>query len=253
MTTDLRTYTLTKGIAQESIELIKFEHQAMDYAYTILIFPESPGSFSELGYFAYDEVLRKKIITTKNYVHCNTQSYVNSLIDYIHEQKSIIARTIPFANKRLKKADSTRLQEECKYIIQDIETSYDRVLEERGELYTPISNASKNNISSLFLLYETIRIFPMLSYRELRQMYKIVLENFSVNYSENIYKLNISLLCVALVIERRKENNITYFNIIKKTDFIKYSYSEEELQEITYLNIAWINIARRKNALETVQ
>ena len=53
-----------KGASSKKIKLANLELMAIKHSYSVLIFPESPGSFAELGFFSADESTREKILLT---------------------------------------------------------------------------------------------------------------------------------------------------------------------------------------------
>ena len=69
---DLREYAFKeKGAKLEKIKLAELEYMAIKNAFSVLIFPESPGSFAELGYFSAREDTRKKIIVSNQLKYYN--------------------------------------------------------------------------------------------------------------------------------------------------------------------------------------
>lgn len=103
----------------EFINLADFEELIAEIFDSILIFPESPGSFAELGYFSKVESLQKKCLVV-NEIQFQMDSFINlgpiSLIDsksdyrptvYIDKKtpdfKQVVKRLLRFHEKRIQR------------------------------------------------------------------------------------------------------------------------------------------------------
>jgi len=60
------------------LNIAEFEQLLASIADCILIFPESPGSFSELGYFAANAEIRSRCIVANNLVYQAEESFINN-------------------------------------------------------------------------------------------------------------------------------------------------------------------------------
>lgn len=63
--------------SSKKIDLLSLEGLLADSVDAIVIIPESPGSFAELGAFANDEKLRKKLICVVDKKHQKDKSFIN--------------------------------------------------------------------------------------------------------------------------------------------------------------------------------
>ena len=96
LTQDLKENVLKPGVQQELIKLIELEYKVINLSYCVLIFPESPGSFAELGFFSKEIKTKQKIFALKDYTYVDDDSYVNRLIDYIHQDRDISSNVLKF-------------------------------------------------------------------------------------------------------------------------------------------------------------
>ncbi len=194
---DLRTHAFTKkGASLEKIKLAELEYKAIKNAFSVLIFPESPGSYAELGYFSAREDTRKKIIVSNKLKYYRKQTYVNSVVDFIHEDKEI------------KQVLYTEQENEIHFenYITDLLSSYTNYNE---EVFKSIKSIKNNHMYSLGVLYELIKLFPNLIYTELLFLVKHAFIELSIDIDEieDYLKSMVSLLVICNLIERKILSN----------------------------------------------
>lgn len=194
---DLRTHAFTKrGAGLEKIKLAELEYKAIKNAFSVLIFPESPGSYAELGYFSAREDTRRKIIVSNKLKYYRKQTYVNSVVDFIHEDKEI------------KQLLYTKEENESHFetYITDLLDSYKNYHE---EVFKNIKKIKNNHMYSLGVLYELIRLFPNLIYTELLFLVKHAFKELVIEIDEieDYLKSMISLLVICNLVERKILSN----------------------------------------------
>ena len=76
------------------LNIAEFEDFLASIADCILIFPESPGSFSELGYFAANSEIRSKCIVANDLVYQAEESFINNGPIRLFDLDSVFQPTI---------------------------------------------------------------------------------------------------------------------------------------------------------------
>ncbi len=183
---DLREYAFKeKGAKLEKIKLAELEYMAIKNAFSVLIFPESPGSFAELGYFSAREDTRKKIIVSNQLKYYNKQTYVNSVIDFIHEDKEI--KPIIYTD--------TENELHFENYINNLLKSY---TDYHNEIYKELKKTDEH-MFPIAVLYELIKLFPFLIFSELLSLIKYAFEELSIKIEkiEDYLKSMISLLVIS--------------------------------------------------------
>ncbi len=218
--TDLRTYAFkSRGAGSEKIKLAELEYIAIKNAFSVLIFPESPGSYAELGYFSAKEDTRKKIIVSNKLKYHHKRTYVNSVIDFIHEKKEM---------KPVIYTDEENQQYFSNY-IQDLLENY---IDYKEEVFIKLENKKSNNMYILGIVYELIKLFPSLIYSELLFLVKHSFDKLSIEIKEvdNYLKAMISLLVISNLIKRvQLSNGAKVFQIVNdKYSCFKFKNTEEE-------------------------
>lgn len=226
LTIDLKENVLQKGIKQELIKLIDLEYKVINLSYCVVIFPESPGSFAELGFFSKELHTKQKIFALKDYEYADDDSYVNRLIDYIHMDRNVYSSTLRFTNNGEKKKKFKKELKLKKFpkMLKKIETPYNAIK-------IPLTKTSyllkrkDSQILPLALIHELILIYPYLSYSELKVVYQqclnVSFKKISFNKDEMNYIL--SLLVVSKYIKREPIDNSYYFINLIPTSFFEFN------------------------------
>lgn len=221
--TDLRRNAFKlKGVQSEKIHLAELESIAIKNAFSVLIFPESPGSFAELGFFSADKETRQKIVVSNNLNFNSEESYVNSLIELIHENRQI--KPVLFVEEN---ADSYF----TKYI-----TSLTKDYEDyENEVYIEFKAMPSSHMYQLSIIYEMIKLFPYLTYNELSYLIKYAFNylNLEILDLDDYLKAMISLLVISNLIERIRKNEKQVFVVLDESfSCFKFQFDEDKHTEI---------------------
>lgn len=90
------------------IDLGKFERLIADVADCVLIFPESPGSFAEIGFFSNSRSVRDKLLVI-NHIDHQTDSFINLGPIHAIDRASFLRPTVIIGS--LQSADFSLLEE----------------------------------------------------------------------------------------------------------------------------------------------
>ncbi len=191
-----------------------------------MIFPESPGSFAELGFFSKDIKTKQKIFALKDYEFVDDDSYVNRLIDYIHKDRNISSNVLKF--KKTNQDKKKRFQKELiskKFpnIVSKIEEPYDQT--KISLLKAPhLLKKDDIHILPLALIHELILVYPYLTHNELKTIYKHCLSvNFKkISFDKDEMNYILSLLVVSEYIERKSIDNSYCFVNLKPISFFEF-------------------------------
>ena len=212
-----------KGISAKKIDLADLELSAIENAYSILIFPESPGSFAELGYFSAIERIREKIIVSNSVSFYNEKSYVNSLIELIHSYDREANQIV------LRNGDCS---DDFKKYLSQLNMRY---IDYENEIYIN-KDIKKHYMYPIAIIYESMKLFPFLEYTELKSLIRYIFNRLNIvknNYDMYLSSM-ISLLHVSGLIDRKIINNKIIFNI-KDNSFtcLKFNnFTEKQYQKI---------------------
>ena len=95
-----------KGVDAKRTRLVELERKAIEQAHSLIIFPESVGSYAELGYFTAFEESKKKIYVVNHYEFNGHDSYLNHLIDEIHNKRNLRAISIDYYSDNISKTQN---------------------------------------------------------------------------------------------------------------------------------------------------
>lgn len=217
-------YPQYRGVGAKKIELANLEHEAINNAYSILLFPESFGSCAELGYFSFTEKSRDKMIILNHQKYNNKDTYVNELVNFVHDKKHIN----PYYFIDGQEFDTFSLCiEKLMYGYKDIE-SYIR------SVYVPLYEID-NEMYKLSFLYEVIKFFPYISQSELIGLLRYIYKKNEIS-TENLEKYVISMISLLYVAELIKRENISdkFFLKVSNESYNLFNYSdltEDEYKE----------------------
>ena len=230
---DLVKYSqLKKGVSAKKIDLANLEIDAIENAYSILIFPESPGSFAELGFFSAEEKTRDKMLVMNHLDFHTDDSYINELIKLIHEEKQI--QPFYFGDTGENKTFS-QYQDKLMLRYKD----FDEYLEDSFETINKDSHMYK-----LSIIYETLKFFPFLSYSEAHSLTREIFkqESITIPKYEKYLTSMLSLLVVSELIERVQIDGSNFFKIVNdNTNLLEFKkFTEKEQKEILDLHMTVI-------------
>jgi len=229
--TDIIKYSKNrKGVGAKKIELAKLELESINNAYSILIFPESPGSYAELGFFSFSEITREKIIVMNKYKYQHTQCYVNELIDLIHDKQ-----IKPFYYV------DTEINDTFKIYFEQLMLNYDGLDDYEKDIFVPKERVD-SKILNIAIIYETIKYFPHLTFSELKDLISIILDDLDIeilNLDKYLTSM-ISLLKISKLVCRKEINNSFVFEVTNfDYNLIKLSIpiNEDELKKILEIKV----------------
>lgn len=153
-----------------AVELGKFENLIADCVDSILIFPESPGSYAELGFFAANPgVLKKTLIANKDRFQGN--SFINLGLIPIYDRDSIYKPMIVL---------SVNLQNGFEQIVERLElkNSQVKIYKKRFSITTFKSLTPKQQ---LIVLYELIRVFVYITEENLFSVIKHTFKSYDLD------------------------------------------------------------------------
>ncbi|PUE63629.1 retron St85 family effector protein [Arcobacter caeni] len=205
-----------KTISAKKIKLANLELEAINNAYSILLFPESPGSFAELGFFSADEKTREKILVMNNSKYDHEESYINELIKLVHEERQIS----PFY------FSVDREIEEFEKYLKKVIHGYKDFDEYNSDVFESFTSFEKE-IVKLSLIYETIKIIPYLSVGELTVVLRFIFKEKKIkviNFDRYIMSM-VSLLVVSGLI-KREEIDTKHFFIVSDENYNLFLFED---------------------------
>lgn len=225
-----------KGVGAKKIELAKLELESINNAYSILIFPESPGSYAELGFFSFSEITREKIIVMNKHRYQHSQCYVNELIDLIHDKQ-----IKPFSYI------DDKIDETFNIYFQQLMLNYDDLDDYEREVFVSKEKVD-TNILNIAIIYESIKYFPYLNFSELKDLISIITDDLDIkilNLDKYLTSM-ISLLIISDLISRKKVKDSFVFEVTNfDYNLIKLSNTMEE-NELKKILETKINIMSEK-------
>jgi len=212
-----------KGVYAKKIALANLELNAIENAYSILIFPESPGSFAELGYFSAIDSTREKIIVSNSINFYNEKSYVNSLIELVHSYDREASQIV------LRNGDCS---DDFNSYLDQLTMRYNNY---ENEIFIN-KNLKKHYMFSLAVIYESIKLFPFLEYSELKSIIRYIFDKLGIlkdNYDVYLSSM-ISLLYISGLINRETIDGKIIFTIIDNnfTCFKFGKFTEKQHEKI---------------------
>ncbi|MDP3120926.1 MAG: retron St85 family effector protein [Sulfuricurvum sp.] len=196
---DIKTYSGNNGITAKKTHLVQLELYAIEQAYSLIIFPESEGSYAELGYFTAIPATKKKIYVANDYNFSSERSYLNHLIEEAHNDRELQPLLVNF------KSDN----------VHDVNGKFDVLMRNLLDDYDSNKNNTKVLSSSLLFLaviYEVIRLVPLLMFNQVKTISRAIMEEFKEHkFDDKIFTVNISLLVVSKLISRHTVNEHIYF------------------------------------------
>lgn len=209
-----------KGVSAKRIELAHLELEAINHAYSILLFPESPGSFAELGFFSASKETRNKILIMNNLEFDNEDSYVNELIKLVHEEKQVN----PFYFSEGSESNTfDKYLKKLMYGYRDLE-------DYTNDIFKPLDSISRE-MYSLSIIYEIIKYIPYLSVSELKGLLRYIFKQEEISFSnfDKYISSMISLLVVSNLIQRVTIDEKYFFKVIDDNyDLLQYRNFDEK-------------------------
>ena len=210
-----------------NIDLLTFEEFLAEVSDSIILFVESPGSFCELGAFAYaDRLFRDKLIVVIDRKYKNDKSFIITGPAAKAQKDGAKVIFAPLSGNGLLSSDDLRS------IIEDKTREFSSK-SAGGNKRTPNSDETKMSVNSFLIeLLELIRILQPISRKDLIEIYKAV-KGFSAFsfvkkdgapfHNEIKYDYIIKLLeTVGLI---RLSDNVIFSDTYGKTQSLMFQYS----------------------------
>ena len=210
----------------ENIDLLLFEEFLAEVSDAIILFTESPGSFCELGAFAYaDNLFSDKLIVVLDEKYRDSKSFIST--GPVLKAKSDGSKVIyaPLDNGAL--LSSAELRNEILELVN-------RIQSKKSKINKRTINRDKNyvQISSFIIeILELLRIVQPINSNDLLQLYKTVkqFDRFNLvkrdgsNFKREIkFNYILKLLKMAGIIE--VENSVIRFPHYEKTQHLMLKY-----------------------------
>lgn len=211
-------------------DLITFEEDIAHIASIILVIAESPGSLAELGAFASNDIIRKKLRIILKEEHANEESFVRyGPVERIKRDSDDYVGIYPWrTNKRgrlILESARPHKREMLKFIIDQLSAV------PKSELFSNLGAAEK-----FFLVYWIIFVCYAISHQQLYRIIKKVKPELEEREIRNV------LFCLRLVgwINTCSYSSKIYFYTAYDHDPFDYAYNE---------GVAITDSARRKAAI----
>jgi hypothetical protein len=189
------------------VNLAKFESILADVADCVLIFPESPGSFAEAGFFSNSKVIRKKTLVINPLQLQTSESFLNlgpidTISSFSFLKPTVLLNALDFTPIR------SRLQDRVK-------------LPEHRERLPYLKFTQFNFKQKLLVVFELLRLLRLADLKTLRIVLRACFDA-TPQYSELTHILRI--LLAARFIRREAE----YFRVVPGLNLIEIEHLEVE-------------------------
>jgi hypothetical protein len=222
---DLKKFANRTGVSAKRTDLVHLELRAIKQAHSLIVFPESVGSYAELGYFTAIKDTQVKMYIANHYGFHSENSYLNHLIHVVHNNRDLRPLIYDWDNPNPEKY--------FQKILDNLSSNY--------EFNQHTRNFKNSELFPLAILYELIRIFPYLSFKQLEYSTKHILELYRENsFDLEGFTVNISMLVVTELIKRVEQEEKTYFiPTNKEYELVKFDLNEKEYIKFFELNLQY--------------
>lgn len=189
----------------------EFEDLIGEVSDCLIIFPESPGSFAELGYFSKNQELSKKILIVNDANLQGIDSFILRGPIHLIDSTSIFSPTIQMEYGDGAKFEPVRLRLE------------NRITGKKRKKFEFTKYADLTFRKKFFAIFEIVRLFEVLTLEAVEYAFRSIFKN--VNPSE--LKQSLSILVAADLIHRSGYDN-EYFCIDRKSKpFMEFDNFDE--------------------------
>jgi len=143
------------------INLADFETFITEVADCVLLFPESAGSFAELGLFSGNAKIKKKVIVANRFDYQTTNSFVN--LGPIRTINQVVPTILV-----------TRL--EGRFDFAPLKNRLDSLIERRRKSFRYVTYEKLGTLQKVLVVLEMIKIFQVLSLESLYQCMRQVFD-----------------------------------------------------------------------------
>ena len=222
---DLKKFSnIGQGITTKRTALVELELYAIKQSYSLVIFPESVGSYTELGYFTAIPETKEKIYVANDYHFASANSYLNHIIDVIHNDRDIRPLLMDFKSP----TKTQKFKELIENLTQDYTTKNSTIKLAESELF-PLS-----------ITYEIIKLLPILTYSQLQMATEMILEEFTSVYQKKHFTTIISILVISSLIRRIEKNNFIYFTPVdSEYSLLDIKLTEREKAKLVFLQLKY--------------
>lgn len=206
---------LMSGSTPQFVNLAIFEDLLADISDCIVLFPESPGSYAELGFFAAKKRIASKVLTVNNHAFQADDSFINLGPIAIFNDHSSYRPTLHVdyqepdfdcIKKRLKRFDSSK----------------------RREAFSYQEFASYSRIHRFFATFEVIRLLRIIHVATLPYTLKFI---FGGEVEPSEVKNLVSILVAARYVQRVGEENRYLVASSEVREFLDLPFQAEILTE----------------------
>ncbi|MDD5400928.1 MAG: retron St85 family effector protein [Sulfurimonas sp.] len=222
---DLKEFSnIGHGITAKRTALVELELYAIKQSYSLVIFPESVGSYAELGYFTAIPETKAKIYVANHYDFASANSYLNHIIDVIHNNKDIRPLLMDFKSA----TKTTKFEELITNLTKDYTNKHSSVRLTESELF-PLS-----------VTYEIIKLLPTLTYKQLQMATEMILKEFTSVYKSKNFTTIISILVVSDLIRRVILEDFIYFTPVNSEySLLDIKLTEREKARLLFLQLQY--------------
>lgn len=179
------------------VNVAQFEENISDVSDCVILFPESPGSHAELGYFAQSKEIRKKLLVVNDAGLQGQDSFISLGPLEIIDRHSRFKPTIHVAGPV---GDSFTI------VKKRLEL---RLPTERRRRITANKYGDLTFKEKLYFVFEIIRLFQVASYDGIRHAFKHIWGNAK---REELYRILSILVAVDYIRRHSTEVDLFYIN-----------------------------------------
>ena len=141
-----------KHVSSDFLNIAKFEDAISEISACIVLFPESPGSYAELGYFSRSKKIRKKLLVVNNAKFQSQDSFITLGPIEIVNKSSNFRSTIQISCTEETPFDSVK------------ERIENRIPYKNRKLYRVKKYTDFSFLDKFYQVFEIIRIFKAMTY-----------------------------------------------------------------------------------------
>lgn len=216
-------------VEPEFHKISEFEEIIGEVSDCVLLFPESPGSYAELGYFSKNEILREKLLIVNDATLQGQDSFIALGPIGIIDKYSRFKPTI-----------------QIQYLAPDFQLIKDRLTNRiAGKKRKKFSNFKYSALKTrekFFIIFELVNIFQALKFEEIEYSFRSIFGNV---HSSELKRL-LSILVAANLVNRRGDEQ-EYFCVnrdarsfmdLEELDIGKFHLEVLDFYEAHFSNVA---------------
>lgn len=223
---DLKKFSnIGTGVTAKRTALVDLELYAIKLAYALIIFPESVGSYAELGYFTAIKETKEKICVANHYDFASAKSYLNHIIDVIHNDRDIRPLYMDFQAEE----NAAKFQELINSLAENYTNKHSSI------------KFTENELFPLAITYEIVKLLPILKFMQLKKATEIILASFnSTIYLGKNFTTLVSMLIVSNLIRRVEKDDFIYFiPVDNQYSLLEIQLTEREKAKLIFLQLGY--------------